>query len=143
MKQEHPSTPFDDFGGAERDVRAGRMMKRLRTLSRVALVAAFASAAVILGLDAARGLQPEFSWRMKSAIPLICIGVSYAFLQITRRQLWVEFWLSMGVSMAFILWGAEQFVGNARVAMVMDDLVVFLFVLDLAVVIWGRLREGE
>jgi hypothetical protein len=76
---------------------------------------------------------------VKSALPLIGIGVSYALLQFTVPRTRAEFCLSLAVSLAFILWGAEQFVPEPRIASRMDDLVVFLFVLDLGIVIRGQL----
>ena len=138
-----PRTPFDDYpeGKGPRSVHLARLASLLRILSAVALVFAFVSAAAILVLDAAHLLGPGFTWRIKSALPLIGIGVSYALLRFTMLCRPVEFFLSMGVSLAFVLWGVEQYVPLPWIASLIDDVVVFLFVLDLAIVIRGRLMN--
>ena len=113
----------------------------LRVLSGVALVFAFATAAGILVLDGCRVVRPDLPWRIKSALPLIGIGVSYALLQFTVPRTRTEFCLSLAVSLAFILWGAEQFMHTAWIISLVDDVVVFLFVLDLGIVIRGHLMR--
>ena len=146
-RAEMSSTPFDDFSNEVkslglRSLHLAPIARPLRVLSTVALGFAFASAAVILLLDALHGLRPEISWRVKPALPLIGIGLSYALLQFTLPRTWKEFCLGLAVSLGFILWGAEQFVPLRWVASLMDDLVVFLFVLDLSIVILGHLKQA-
>jgi hypothetical protein len=141
------TTPFDDYleeqgRHGKRTLHLARIAAVLRVLSAVALVVAFASAAGIVVLDAVHWIRPDLSWKVKSAIPLICIGVSYALLQFTLPRTLTEFCLSLAVSLAFILWGVEQFIPVPQVAGVVDDVVVFLFVLDLSIVIRGQLRQG-
>ena len=138
------TSPFGDFPdgrgtGAKRALHLAPIATALRILSAGALAFAFASAAGIILLDAVHWMRPELSWKVKSALPLIGIGVSYALLQFTVPRTRAEFCLSLAVSLAFILWGAEQFVPEPRIASRMDDLVVFLFVLDLGIVIRGQL----
>jgi hypothetical protein len=145
-EEEHEisKSAFDDFAEgppAVRRLHLAPVAKALRVISALALVVAFASAALILGLDAFHWLRPEIAWKIKSAIPLICIGVSYALLQFTLPRTLVEFCLSLAVSLAFVLWGVEQFIPIPPIAGVVDDVVVFLFVLDLGIVIRGRLKE--
>ncbi len=140
------NTPFDDFapGPGSRDTRTFHLAPvaaALRFLSGIVLVAALASAACILLLDAFYWLRPDLPWRVKSAIPLICIGVSYALLQFTLPRTRTEFCLSLAVSLAFVLWGVEQFIPIPRIASQIDDVVVFLFVLDLGIVIRGKLNQ--
>ncbi len=144
---EASTEPLDDFpaGQGREDQRRSRLAPlgaALTLLSAVALVFAFASASGIVLLDALHWIRPELSWKVKSALPLIGIGVSYASLQFTLPRTWRELCLSVAVSLAFILWGAEQFIPVPRIASMVDDLVVFLFVLDLGIVIRGRLRQS-
>jgi len=143
--EESPKTPFDDFPGGKGGTPVLHLARRitafLRVLSGLALVFAFVTAAGILVLDACQLVRPDLPWKIKSALPLIGIGLSYALLQVTLRRRMVELCLGLAVSLAFVLWGAEQFAGLPRIASLMDDVVVFLFVLDLSVVIQGRLRE--
>jgi hypothetical protein len=139
-------TPFDDFSEgqgtpAKRSLHLARIAAFLRVLSALALIAAFATAVGIILLDALHCIRPDISWRMKSAIPLICIGSSYALLQFTIPRSLIEFCLSLAVSLAFILWGVEQFIPVPWIASMVDDVVVFLFVLDLSIVIRGQLMQ--
>jgi len=143
---EVPATPFDEFSGAQtgsakRTLHLAPIAAALRIMSALVLGAAFASAAGILVLDALQWIRPDLSWKVKSAIPLICIGVSYALLQFTLPRTLTEFCLSLAVSLAFVLWGAEQFIPVPGIASRVDDVVVFLFVLDLGIVIRRRLMQ--
>jgi hypothetical protein len=143
---EDSATPFDEFPGghsmpAKRTLHLAPIAAALRLMSALVLGAAFASAAGILVLDVFHWLRPDLSWKVKSAIPLICIGVSYALLQFTLPRTLTEFCLSLAVSLAFVLWGAEQFIPVPRIASQVDDVVVFLFVFDLGIVIRGRLMQ--
>lgn len=147
---EGPATPFDDFGGRNpndqsgnnRKVRSRRVITALRVASAVSFGLAISSACAVLVLDCMHffGLA-LIPWRLKSAFPLIFIGISYGCLQFTLPRSWKEFLLSMAVAAAFILWGAEQFVADKALASLIDDIVVFLFVLDLSIVIRGYLKQ--
>ncbi len=142
--EEISSTPFDDYAegkARKRTLHLAPIATALRVLSGIALAVAFSSAAAILVLDALHWFRPELPWNVKSAIPLIGIGVSYALLQFTLPRTLGEFCPSLAVSLGFILWGAEQFIPVPRIASLVDDVVVFLFVLDLGIVIRGRLRR--
>jgi len=137
-------TPFDDFSegqGRRRILHLASLAAVLRILSALALAVAFASAMGVIILDAMHCIRPDLPWKIKSAIPLICIGTSYALLQFTLPRTFLEFGLSLTVSLAFVLWGVEQFIPAPQIASVVDDVVVFLFVLDLAVVIRGHLAR--
>jgi len=139
-------TPFDEYSEGQgtppkRTLHLARIAAVLRVMSALALAVAFATAAGIVLLDAIHWIRPDWSWKVKSAIPLICIGSSYALLQFTIPRTLVEFCLSLAVSLAFILWGVEQFIPVPRIASVVDDVVVFLFVLDLSIVIRGQLKQ--
>jgi len=138
------ATAFDDFENevARREMHLRSWRGILRAMSGIAFCLALASALVVLALDSFHFLAPDFlPWRLKSAFPLMFIGISYGCLQFTLLRSAKEFALSMAVSVAFILWGVEQFVQDAAVALLIDDVVMFLFVLDLGVVIRGHLKQ--
>jgi uncharacterized membrane protein YkvA (DUF1232 family) len=77
----------------------------------------------------------DFPWTLKSAIPLIAVGFSYLCFIATAPRTALQRLLGFLVALAFILWGAEQFLPDQILAAGIDDLVVFLFVLDLSLVI--------
>ena len=145
-RAECATTPFDEFSEkrglrAKRGLHFGEIARTLRVLSAIALAFAAATAGSIIVLDAAHWIRRGTSWQVKSALPLIGIGVSYALLQFTVPRTRTEFCLSLAVSLAFILWGAEQFMHTAWIISLVDDVVVFLFVLDLGIVIRGHLMR--
>jgi Ca2+/Na+ antiporter len=89
------------------------------------------------------GIQPEFLRTLKSAIPLIAIGVSYISLIFTVQRTKAQRFLGFLVGLAFILWGAEQFMSNQGWISFIDDIVVFLFVLDLSIVVRENLKRSS
>lgn len=137
------TTPFDDYtkGPGKRRLHLAPIAMTLRLVSGIVLVFAFGSAVAIILLDAFHWLRPDLPWRVKSALPLIGIGVSYALLQFTLPRTLTEFCLGLMVSLGFVLWGVEQYIPVPRIASLADDVVVFLFVLDLSIVIRGKLRN--
>jgi hypothetical protein len=138
------SSPFDDLPdkkGGKRETHLAPIATGLRILSALALAFAVASAGRVILLDIGSWLRPGEAWNGNSALPLIGIGVSYALLQITLPCTRMELCLSLAVSAAFILWGLERYL-PVRIAPRVDDVVVFLFVLDLGIVILGRLRRS-
>ena len=111
----------------------------LRLASSITLWLAVSLACCVLFLHllrAATGHVPAGNgWDLKSGVPLILIGTSYLSLLATlRRTPWRRL-LGILVGSAFILWGCEQFISNRAVTSLIDDLVAFLFVLDLGLVI--------
>jgi hypothetical protein len=149
LKMKDSTTPFDDYTEPERNNPAGRrtlhlkpIHAALRVLSALSFGLAISSACVVIALDCLHFFNQELlPWRLKSAFPLIFVGISYGCLQFTLPRTWKELVLSLSVCMAFILWGSEQFVSNAVIASRIDDGVMFLFVLDLSIVIGGYLKQ--
>lgn len=114
----------------------------LRGLSFVALWVAILTAAFLVARHALAlivGSQPPIT--LKSAIPLIAIGISYSVLIITLRRTLGQRLVGIFMGLAFVLWGLEQFLSDQAVITFMDDIVVFLFVVDLSIVIRQNLRN--
>ncbi len=115
--------------------------KIIRALSAAAVFLAAAGACAVVALDLLHPIAPTVvPWRLKSAFPLLFVGISYALLQFTLRRPWKERALGLSVGLAFMLWGAEQFVPDPAIRAWIDDGVMFLFVCDLSIVIWSRLK---
>jgi hypothetical protein len=134
MNQEKPPPPPSSAAAAPIAV-------ALRLLTAASLLLALLSATLLLALRVVHQFNPGLlAWPLKSAIPLILVGVSFALLQFAAPSSRSGMILGLLASLAFILWGAEQYVSNQALVALMDDLVVFLFVFDLGIVIYGRLR---
>jgi hypothetical protein len=77
----------------------------------------------------------------KSAVPLIAIGISYLVLILTLRRTLGQRLVGISVGLAFVLWGLEQFLTDRAWISFIDDVVVFLFVVDLSIVIRHNLKS--
>lgn len=120
----------------------GRAAVVPRVISATAVILAILTACFLIALRLIHCIQPNLlAWTFRSAIPLILIGIAFASFQFAVPRSRTQILLGLGVAAAFILWGLEQFLPNPAVVAVIDDLVVFLFVLDLGIVICGSLRE--
>lgn len=114
----------------------------LRAASAVVLAFAFLSAVILIVTRLIHLLRPGLlPWNLKSAVPLILIGTAFGLLQFSLPRTRTQVLLGLCVSCAFILWGLEQFIPSQSIASSIDDLVVFLFVLDLTLVIYGHLKS--
>jgi hypothetical protein len=139
--------PFDEYPtkGAhppQQRSRPGAITRGLRVFSAALALAAFSLSLVIVTTDLIRCFHPKLvPWNLKSGFALLFIGISYLGLQLTLRRTRVQFILSVVVSIAFALWGAEQFLSNQALVSAIDDVVVLLFVLDLSIVIRGNLKH--
>jgi hypothetical protein len=85
----------------------------LRGLSFGALWVAILTASFLIvrhALPLIIGSQPPFS--LKSAVPLIAIGISYSILIITLRRTLGQRLVGIFMGLAFVLWGVEQFLSD-------------------------------
>ena len=116
----------------------------LKVVGAAGLFLALVNGILVLLLHAAHGAFPDFSiWKLKSGVSLILGGISFALLQFALPRTTAEFFVSLNISVAFILWGIEQFLSNRALAILIDDTVAFLFILDLCIVVWGLLRQDN
>jgi DNA replication protein DnaC len=142
------STPFDEFEHPNRSAAAIRrgslglwVQDGLRLLSFGSLWVAILTASFLILRHAQpllMGSQPVIPF--KSAIPLIAIGISYFILIASLRRTFGQRLVGIFIGLAFVLWGLEQFLNDQAVIAFIDDVVVFLFVVDLSIVIRHNLR---
>lgn len=143
------SIPFDEFedhaerAPGPRRGPVGRWTETvLRVLSFAALWAAILTAAFVVLTHAMPLLTGSQSpVLLKSGIPLIAIGASYISLVLTLRRTPGQLLVGLLMGLAFVLWGMEQFLTNRAIILFIDDCVVFLFVVDLSIVIRHNFRE--
>jgi len=137
------TTPFDEFehsSGIATVFRRGILARCLQAGLRVFSFSALWIAILTAGFLVVRRAWPLIMGSpapipLKSAIPLIAIGFSYACLTVTLRRTFSQHVLGILVGLAFMLWGAEQFLTNQEIISLIDDIVVVLFVSDLSIVI--------
>jgi hypothetical protein len=118
--------------------------KILRVIGAGGLFLALANAIIALTLHAIHWAFPDLPlWDLKSGVSLILGGISFAVLQFAVPRTRTEFFVGINISVAFTCWGIEQFLSNRLLALIIDDTVALLFILDLGIVVWGLLRQSN
>jgi hypothetical protein len=102
-----------------------------RGLALLALVAGIA----LLLRDAKPDVLLSLPPTMLSAAPLLLVGAAFLILQPVIRAQWSELLKNMVLAATFLLWGAIQLMPQDAVALRLGNLVIALYVLDLAWVI--------
>jgi hypothetical protein len=102
-------------------------------LATLALVAGIA----LLIVDARPGTLPSISAAAVSAAPLLLVGTSFLFMQPILRPRWAELLKNVVLAATFLLWGAIQLMPQNTTAARLGNVVIALYVLDLAWVIFG------
>jgi hypothetical protein len=151
LPMDESPAPFDEFAHSDPPVQRGphaALSLWIRTgfqgVSFATRWLALLTAIFIVVVHACRlitGNQPGSLWTLKSAIPLIAIGISYVSLIATIPRTAAQRVLGFLVGLAFVLWGMEQFMRDQKWISLIDDIVVLLFVLDLSLVIGENLRR--
>ena len=118
------------------------MRKAIQSLTLpFAVLALLSAAALILG-DLRHGFRPSSFHGKAGAFALMFVGASYIAAQAKRRISHGDLLRAVMLGSAFVLWGAEQFVGKGRFLTVMDSAVIGIFVVDLYLIILAmRLAE--
>jgi hypothetical protein len=143
------STPFDEFEDPGRSAPAARRRRivhclqvGLRGLSLSTLWVAILTAGFLIACHALPLMTgSQVAIPFKSAVPLIAIGISYLFLILSLRRTLGQRLVGFSVGLAFVLWGLEQFLTDQAWISFIDDVVVFLFVVDLSIVIRDNLKS--
>ena len=104
-----------------------------RGLALLALVAGIA----LLLRDAKPDVLLSLPPTMLSAAPLLLVGAAFLILQPVIRARWNELLKNTILAGTFLLWGAIQLIPQNAVALRLGNLVIALYVLDLAWVILG------
>jgi hypothetical protein len=76
-----------------------------------------------------------------SAAPLLFVGAAYLVFQTLIRPKPLDLFKALIVSSAFMLWGVDQLLPSGRVAMTLGDVVITLYVIDLAWLMIERLKQ--
>ena len=122
------------------------LQRILQGFGKITMILALASAVFVLALHlphvraAVQSAIPLPAWCMKSAIPLTLVGVSYACILFALQRTLLQRFLGLLVCFAFIGWGSEQFISDPAMVALIDDSIVFLFVLDLSLMIREHLK---
>lgn len=100
----------------------------------LAVLALLAGAVLLLlGAQSASGIPAV----VISAAPLLLVGVAFLALQPVLRPHLTELLKNVLLALTFLLWGGLQFLPQNSLSMWLGNLVIVLYVVDLAWVILG------
>lgn len=93
--------------------------------------------AAVLLCDAFPGLIPASNHDRLAAVSLTMIALSYLVYQAAHRPGWREWVKAILLALAFLFWAANQVWPDPRQAVILNDLAIALFVLDVFLVMAG------
>ena len=109
----------------------------LRWISYGLAILALAAGIALLVRDAEIGSLSQFPAAAISAAPLLLVGMSYLFLQPIIRPRFLELGKNLLLAATFLLWGTVQLMPQNTLSIRLGNVVIALYVLDLAWVILG------
>jgi peptidoglycan/LPS O-acetylase OafA/YrhL len=114
-------------------LRRGEFVNRiLRSMTMTLVVLALAFSAALLAKDAGMSHIPQMPRGAISAMPLLLVGVAFLILQLMIRPRPKECLKNLLLAATFILWGIVQLMPQNALSMRLGNLVVALYVVDLA-----------
>jgi hypothetical protein len=115
----------------------------LRWFSYILAVMALAASLGLLIGDVGIGTLPRLSGAVVSAAPLLLVGTSFLFVQPILRPRLVELLKNVLLAATFLLWGIVQFMPQNAMSARLGNVVIALYVLDLAWVTLGAAVSRE
>ena len=120
------------------------MNKILRWLAIALVGLAVASSIGLLVRDASIGVARGLSAAAISAVPLLAVGLSFLVVQAMVRPRWTELLKNLLLAATFLLWGVVQLMTQSVLSKRLGDVVVALYVADLAWTVLAGVRvTGE
>ena len=122
----------------------GLSSSMIRTLRRAAIALAamaLVGSIALLASDTQLGMKSSAS--AISAAPLLLIGLSFLIAQPMLRPRRTELLKNVLLAAAFILWGIVQLMAQNRLSRSLGDVVIALYVLDLAWVILVSVKPAR
>ena len=108
----------------------------LRSITITLSVLAVAFSGVLLAKDAGVEILPQLPVHVISAVSLLLVGAASLIVQAMMRLRPKELLKNLLLAATFFLWGIVQLMPHSILSIRLDNLVVALFVLDLA---WAAL----
>src|SRR5262245_23787669 len=115
-----------------------RLDRAHRRLPLILGIATLIGVGVLFTCDLFPGFFRAGAHDALGAFPLAAIAFAYLLYQSVHRPPFREVVKAILLAMAFLCWAANQFWPNARQAVLLNDVAIGLFVLDVFLVIAGR-----
>lgn len=117
--------------------------KALRWISHGLSAFALAAGIALLAADARPGTLSRLPAAWISASPLLLVGAAFLILQPVIRPRPMELLKNVLLAATFLLWGAIQFMPRNATSLLLGDVVIALYVVDLAWVILDSKNSGK
>jgi UPF0716 family protein affecting phage T7 exclusion len=108
------------------------MDKALLRVAMVFVVLALVSSAVLLASDSKIAAVTGRWAAVVSAVPLLAVGLSFLIIQLIIRPRATELLKNLLLAATFLLWGAVQLMTPSFVSKILGDVVIALYVTELA-----------
>jgi hypothetical protein len=119
------------------------LKKTIRSISYgLAILAVAASIALLIG-DFGTGILGHLPAAAISAAPLLLVGTSFLFVQPLLRPRRVELLKNVILAAAFLLWGVVQLMPQGTLSLRLGNVVIVLYVLDLAWMTLGTVISAQ
>lgn len=116
------------------------MKQTLLYLAMALILLAVISSVALLASDSQIWEVPGRRAAVISALPLLAVGFSFLILQPILRPKWTELFKNLLLAATFLLWGAVQLMTRNLASKTLGDVVIALYVADLAWTILARVR---
>jgi hypothetical protein len=116
------------------------MKQTLLYLAMALILLAAISSVALLASDSKILEVPGRRAAVISALPLLAVGFSFLILQPILRPKWAELFKNLLLAATFLLWGAVQLMTRNVASKTLGDVVIALYVTDLAWTILARVR---
>ena len=114
-----------------------RLDRAHRAVAVVLGIVTLASVAVVFVWNVVPQFFPARTYDFVGAFSLAMIAVAYLVYQAAHRPPAREFAKAVMLAVAFLFWAGNQLWPNARYAVLLNDVAIALFVLDVFLVIIG------
>ncbi len=108
-------------------------------LAALALTSTIGLLTLATNVGFARGLPPAAI----SALPLLAVGLSFLLVQAMIRPRRAELLKNLLIVAAFLLWGIVQLIEHNPLSKTLGDVVIALYVVELAWTILDRLNSAR
>jgi hypothetical protein len=131
----------DQIGARTRSL--SMMNNILRWISYGMAALALVAGIALLLRDAKIWIPSDLSAAAISAAPLLLVGTAFLILQPAIRPCLIDLLKNALLAATFLLWGAIQFIPQNALSSRLSNLVIALYVVDLAWVILGSKISRE
>jgi len=121
----------------------GAKKRIVRWIAIGLVIVALIASVGLLAQDGGTGRSLGFPAAAISSLPLLAVGVSFLLIQPMLRPRWAELTKNILLAATFLLWGCVQLMVQNSLSKTLGDVVIALYVVDLAWTVLARVIPAE